>query len=211
MTRRRQISRLLAITGVLCVTGASGCAFNRNIAVGQIYTLEQRDALQPNKLVYRAHVAPGFRLDAFNTIVIPPVDVSRIAKERELAESIGKAFQAHLHTQLAMILPDKSVVVSPSETSGSETLTVQCAFTEFSSGSGFMRWFLGLGIGASKVQVEGRGLDSSQRTVFEFVRKRAADGYPMGGINVTVFDDEKTLTDSVEKLAKDVASFIATL
>ena len=37
------------------------------------------------------------------------------------------------------------------------------------------------------------------------------DGYPLGGINFMVLDNELMLKDSLDDLAKDIASFIASL
>jgi len=69
-----------------------------------------------------------------------------------------------------------------------------------------------MGWGAVKIQVEGHGEEEGHHhSRFEFVRKKMNDGYPMGGINFMVLDNELTLKDSLDGLAKDIASFIASL
>ena len=192
---------------------ATGCAFNRNLPISQTYTVSPLQALFPNKLVYRARVDQGFTVEPYKTIVIHEVDTHHVTSQhRELAARGEKEFRTVLRHRLEGIFPAKQIILQAGSNDAVPMLHLRCAFTEFSPGNGFVRWFFGMGWGAVKVQVEGQGEDEGHdHPRFEFVRKTMNDGYPLGGINFMVFDNELTLKDSLDDLAKDVASFIASL
>ena len=197
---------------VLLLIMSSGCALNRNLAISHTYTVGQAQTLSPHNLVYRAHIEAGFYIEPYDTLVIHTVDVSHLTQHQELAGEIGEEFRMELRRRLESVLSGKRVVFSDAPTTSPTTLHLRFAVTEFSPGSGLLRWTFGLGWGAAMLQVEGRGEASGHnRPVFEFARKKSFDGYPMGGLNVTVMDNESTLKQSAQELAKDVASFIASL
>ena len=206
--------RHMSRVGIIALSAlTTGCAFNRNLPISQTYTISPLQTLSPNKLVYRARVDQGFTIEPYKTIVIREVDTHNVTSQhRELAERVGKEFRTVLRHRLEGIFPAKQIVLQPGLNDAVPILQLRCAFTEFSPGNGFVRWFFGMGWGAVKVQVEGQGEEEGHdHPRFEFVRKKMNDGYPLGGINFMVFDNELTLKDSLDDLAKDVASFIASL
>ena len=203
----RVLGSLLALLTIV------GCAINRDLAVSQTRTISSFQSLGPHKLVYRARVAKDCHIAQYQTIFIHEVDIQHIPpKQADLAREAAQEFRNVLRHRLETIFPDKRVIFASNDPVTPRTLHLHCAITELKPGNGFVRWAFAMGWGASVVQLEGRGTEEGRaEALFEFARKKSFDGYPMGGLNVAVLDNEATLKQSMEQLAKDVASFLSSL
>lgn len=196
----------------LCLMSGSGCALNRDLAISHTYSVSSLEKFSPHKLVYRAHVAEDFEISRYDTIILSDVNLHASEAHRALAQRAGVLLQDRLRSRLVQIFPDKRIVLSADDQKTSKALYLHCTLAEFSPGNGFVRWFLGLGLGSAKIQVEGKGMEPNrQGALFEFARKRSYDGYPIGGLNIFLLSNEWAVEQSIKGLANDIAAFVGSL
>lgn len=118
--------------------------------------------------------------------------------KREALRQEAEAFAA----SLSVALPEKITTETPltvvnSEEDSPEGLEIHelhMTITEFSSGSGVARWFIGMGAGAGVTQLEGTLHDTQGRLSLAFIDRKKATGTPMLGLNPAVISDKQILS-----------------
>jgi hypothetical protein len=160
-------------------------------------------------------VAPGFAIGAIRTIAIAPVTVSDTTidsdEDRELARTVPARFQARLAEELrATRLFDRVVSGPDVPPAGGDGLRLDTVITHLTGGSRHLRFWVGLGAGRSKVQIETRFVDPTGRVVVVTADRRV--GAMSEAMSLDYGGSGKQLIEqSVNDMARDLAKFLVRL
>jgi Domain of unknown function (DUF4410) len=158
-------------------------------------------------------IAPGFDIRAYKMIAVDgfPVAPSEIHDEedRALAATIPPFRESELVRRLrkAGLFPTVIDLSEASLVSGAEkSLRLEGVITRLARGSQAVRYFVGFGVGRSKVQAELRFVDAQTEQVLMVTadRRVGARGFGGGG-------SEELVRESFADMAKDLVDFLSRL
>ena len=127
---------------------------------------------------------PEFDIRAYRTLYIAPVQIDPVAlrhggqADHQMAQNLAVALRNELTCQLQGAGIFTVVSNDPAFMNYRQGgLTLQLRITEIASGNAAARTFIGLGAGATQVQLEGKIFDSATRVTFaEFADRRLHPG-----------------------------------
>ncbi|MHC4395052.1 MAG: DUF4410 domain-containing protein [Planctomycetota bacterium] len=196
-----------------------GCT---SLTPADLHVLNRNRAYTKTKFVGLLYKAPSFDTDTdIETIMLHPVKVKMKSilmstsskysagdSQVRAMETIAGKFAESLETELASAIGQKTNfnLVRPGELvlNRTKTMALTVIVTELDPGDAFARWFIGVGAGATIVQIEGGLRNSSGTVIMTFADKRAHTGNPTLGLNLAALSDEYTLKELRKEFAKAV-------
>lgn len=193
----------LTATAILAWALSTGCASVEYHRIAEnTAAMEKAPGLEG---VYRK---PGFEIGSYGALGIETVERTDLACERELRSYLVDRFRMALEERELVSLV--SVAPLGADAADADRLRFKIGITECDPGSGFVRWFFGMGSGRTDMQIEGQLTDAETGDVlFEFAERRAETGNPWFGVNLLVFSSEHYLKRSIRHIADSVAGYLA--
>ena len=157
----------------------------------------------------KVYLAPGFNFKPYDILFVSNPSTSEVSPKKDIDPNemkiilknqlIGKLDSINVFNTVT----DDESVLSSKEIPATKVLVMESAITELDPGNRALRYLVGFGAGATKVQVETEIKDSKTKQLYfmAYDRRSAAFG-AFGG------DSKGFILDSLTKIAEAHASFI---
>ncbi len=206
---------LLVFLLLICL----GCAPKPPLSKGRFITpLTELRHFEGTSLFYHLNPDTVLSLQDTRVIKIEPVTLKGelvTAPEHSIMRRYVPLLEERLYYNLVRLLCPPLIIADTTDSIdayselGYQTLFLQVDVIEVKYGCGFLRYFVGYGVGGVLVHIEGRILRPDDgSSVGEFIIRKRHSGNPFGGLNVKVISTKYCLRDALDHVAEDITRFM---
>lgn len=162
-----------------------------------------------DKDIGKVYLAPDFNFKGYDILLITELSTASVLPQKGIdPEEMRIYFKNQLikrlgETGVFKTVTDDNSVLSSKQASTTKILIMEGIFTELDPGNQALRYFVGFGAGAAKVQIETVVKDPQNKQAYFMVSDRRAAAMGAFGGNSKAF-----ILDSLSKIAEAHASFI---